>query len=77
MHLSPAAIEGAIRLSDQPNPRYGRGDILETGEIDAANLSGWNNLNGGGGGSRTRVRKCVPAGLYMRVRFHVLNPSAR
>jgi hypothetical protein len=25
--------------------------------------------SGGGGGSRTRVRKHVPAGLYMRVRF--------
>ena len=40
MHLSPAAIEGAIRLLDQPIPRYGRGDILETGEGDAANISG-------------------------------------
>lgn len=40
MHLSPAAIEGAIRLLDQPIPRFGRGDILETGEGDAANISG-------------------------------------
>jgi integrase len=35
MHLSPAAIEGAIRLLDQPKNGFGRGDILETtgGEI--------------------------------------------
>jgi integrase len=26
MHLSPAAVEGAIRLLDQPAPRFGRGD---------------------------------------------------
>ena len=30
MHLSPAAIEGAIRLLDQPTPDHGRGDIVET-----------------------------------------------
>jgi hypothetical protein len=30
MHLSPAAIEGAIRLLDQPNTVSGFGDILET-----------------------------------------------
>jgi integrase len=30
MHLSPTAIEGAIRLLELPNPT-GRGDILETG----------------------------------------------
>jgi hypothetical protein len=27
------------------------------------------DLDGGGGGSRTRVRRYVPEGLYMRVRF--------
>ena len=31
MHLSPAALEGAIRLLDQPPPRYGTGEIAETG----------------------------------------------
>ena len=31
--------------------------------------------NGGGGGSRTRVRKYVPAGLYMRVRFWIFVPA--
>jgi hypothetical protein len=31
----------------------------------------------GGGGSRTRVRKHVAAGLYMRVRFRNLMPDVR
>jgi site-specific recombinase XerC len=31
MHLSPAAIENAIRLLDQRGPLPQRGDILETG----------------------------------------------
>jgi site-specific recombinase XerD len=30
MHLSPAAIEGAIRLLDQATPAHRFGDILET-----------------------------------------------
>ena len=30
MHLSPAAIEGAIRLLDRPSPDLRRGDIVET-----------------------------------------------
>lgn len=37
MHLSPAAIEGAIRLLDQAAPPLGRGDILETENREAAN----------------------------------------
>jgi site-specific recombinase XerC len=28
MHLSPAAVEGAIRLLDQPAPVFGRGNIV-------------------------------------------------
>ena len=36
MHLSPAAIEGAIRLLEQPKPRGGFGDIVETGDRDIA-----------------------------------------
>ena len=32
MHLSPAAIEGAIRLLDQPSPDRRRGDIVETAD---------------------------------------------
>jgi hypothetical protein len=35
------------------------------------------NLSGGGGGSRTRVRKYFPGGLYMRVRFFFLMPDVR
>jgi integrase len=31
MHLSPAAIENAIRLLDQPAPGTARGDSVETG----------------------------------------------
>ena len=30
MHLSPAALEGAIRLLDQPSPDLRRGDIVDT-----------------------------------------------
>ncbi len=32
MHLSPAAIEGAIRLLDHPRLAIGRGDMLETAQ---------------------------------------------
>ena len=32
MHLSPAAIDGAIRLLETPNPLSACGDIVETGE---------------------------------------------
>jgi len=32
MHLSPAAIESAVRLLEQPSPVSGRGDMLETGD---------------------------------------------
>jgi hypothetical protein len=30
MHLSPAALEGAIRLLEQPKPLLGFGDSVET-----------------------------------------------
>ena len=33
--------------------------------------------NGGGGGSRTRVRRYLPEGLYMRIRFCFLMPGVR
>ena len=39
MHLSPAAIEGAIRLLDQPIGGSGRGDIVETGSAGTVNSS--------------------------------------
>jgi integrase len=37
MHLSPAAVEGAIRLLDQGRTISGRGDILETAERETGN----------------------------------------
>jgi hypothetical protein len=39
MHLSPAAVEGAIRLLELPVPAQGRGDIVETGDRPIANVS--------------------------------------
>jgi hypothetical protein len=33
MHLSPAALESAIRLLDQPVSSLGRGDIGETADL--------------------------------------------
>ena len=39
MHLSPAAIEGAIRLLDRPAPKHGRGDIVETADGERANAT--------------------------------------
>jgi hypothetical protein len=33
MHLSPAAIQSALRLLDQPIATTAFGDILETGQI--------------------------------------------
>lgn len=32
MHLSPTAVESAIRLLDQPSPAARFGDMLETGD---------------------------------------------
>ena len=37
MHLSPAAIEGAIRLLDQATPAHGFGEILETANGENTN----------------------------------------
>jgi site-specific recombinase XerD len=39
MHLSPAAIDGAIRLLDSPVGLSRRGDYGETGSIEIANSS--------------------------------------
>ena len=33
MHLSPAAMDRAIRLLDEPSPGQSRGDIVETAEF--------------------------------------------
>ena len=40
MHLSPAAIDGAIRLLDQATPAWGRGDMVETGGGGFAKTNG-------------------------------------
>lgn len=40
MHLSPAALDKAIRLLDSPSVSMGRGDILETGIGEARKVSG-------------------------------------
>jgi integrase len=40
MHLSPAAIEGAIRLLDQAQPPIGFGDILETADLQSNKANG-------------------------------------
>lgn len=39
MHLSPAAIEGAIRLLDTPATEFGRGNIVATGSTEISNSS--------------------------------------
>ena len=39
MHLSPAAVEGAIRLLDGPVPSFARGNIVATGSTEIRNSS--------------------------------------
>ena len=43
--------------------------MLETADGEIGKSMPWKQLDGGGGGSRTRVRKHVVEELYMRVRF--------
>jgi integrase len=43
MHLSPAAMESAIRLLERPVSEKFRGDILETGEGQIVNLNSINS----------------------------------
>jgi len=40
MHLSPAAIEGAIRLLDTPGVPASFGNMLATGSTETANFTG-------------------------------------
>ena len=40
MHLSPSAIDAAIRLLDEPVPLFARGDILETADPAKLNANG-------------------------------------
>jgi hypothetical protein len=39
MHLSSAAVAGAIRLLDQPAPTFDGGDRLETGQFGFEKIS--------------------------------------
>jgi hypothetical protein len=54
MHLSPAAIEGAIRLLDLAKPVHGFGDMLATAGREVAKSLSQNEISGGGG-SRSRT----------------------
>jgi hypothetical protein len=56
MHLSPAALDAAIRLLDGAQ---GRGGIVERRE-NRARTPGSIEENGGSAGSCTRVRKNIP-----------------
>ena len=40
MHLSPAALDDAIRLLELHQPRFSRGDILETDREADGNVNG-------------------------------------
>ena len=40
MHLSPAALDSAIRLLDQPLTAQSFGDILETGRVSEGKING-------------------------------------
>jgi integrase len=40
MHLTPAAIDDAIRLLDQPAPHFGRGNRLATAGTATAQVNG-------------------------------------
>jgi hypothetical protein len=40
MHLSPAAVEAAIRLLELPDPGAASGNIVATGDLLIENVSG-------------------------------------
>jgi hypothetical protein len=40
MHLSPAALDGAIRLLETQDPASAHGEIVETGEREHGKLNG-------------------------------------
>jgi len=53
MHVSPAALDSAIRLLDQPLVLQTFGDLVETGRVSEGKLNDQNNLTGGEAGIRT------------------------
>jgi hypothetical protein len=62
MHLTPAALDSAIRLLDQPLTVQSFGDILETRRVSEGKINGSNNLTGGEAGIRilrTRLSNLV------------------
>ncbi len=62
MHLSPAALDGAIRLLESSGVHRNRGDILETADRDSAISNEECHLIGGVDGTRTRgLRRDRPA----------------
>ena len=44
MHLSPAALDSAIRLLDQPALCKDFGDVVENGRSLDGKINGWKNL---------------------------------
>jgi hypothetical protein len=58
MHLSPAAIESAIKLLDQPVSELVRGDIGETGQV--TRMLGHREESGVPTGNRTDVDAQTP-----------------
>jgi len=68
MHLSPAAKDAAIRLLDSPGVALVRGEGVEAAGTEPRTPRKIGGRNGGGGGSRTRVREYAVAGVYMRSR---------
>jgi len=59
MHLSPAAIEGAIRLLYQRGAVTRFGDIVETGPTTAANTKTKRDFGCGG------PQPSIPTALYI------------
>jgi hypothetical protein len=64
MHLSPRAIESAIRLLDQRGSVENFGDIVETAEASVGKFSSENELGGVGNGVRTRDFRSHSPALY-------------
>ena len=67
MHLSPAALDAAVRLLEQPAGRaqalcglQSFGDLEETGRVSEMKSNGWNHLTGGEAGIRTLGRGLPP-----------------
>jgi hypothetical protein len=71
--LSPAALDSAIRLLDQPLAVQSFGDILEMGGVSEETINGWNNLTGGEAGIRTLGTGLSPYNGLANRRFRPLS----